>query len=332
MSSNQQIFILGVPRSGTSLLARMINAHPEIGVPQESHIYNHFFDIRPLYGDLAELRNQERLLLDIVTLGFVRNWSPSADVNDAISKIAGPGFGAVFDALMSSWAQRQGKSSWGEKTPSHIDYIDPILRDFPQAKLIHIVRDPRDVCLSMIRARFGPKNPFAAAKAWKRYVKKTEAIEERYATTGVVEIRYEDLLADPPAILKHVCSSVGVDYSESMLRYYDDANPYNTDVTNLINLQKPVITNNSGKWKRHLKKEAVKTIEAVTGHSMSKYGYNLSEGSACKISSGRRIALEMDNKVKRLFSMAKNGRGYGEAARRLQLRTGLFLRSMRGNQ
>lgn len=327
MSCESRILILGVQRSGTSLLSRMINQHPEIGVPQESHAYNHFYNIRHRYGDLAVRRNQESLLKDMVVFGDVRLWSPALDIDDANRNISGPGFAAVFDAMMTTWANAQGKSIWGEKTPSHIDFVDPILEHFPDMKFVHITRDPRDVCLSMIRARFGPKNYFAAANAWSRYLSKFSEFKDRCATDRIIEVRYEDLLAEPDTVLRAVCAHIGVDYADSMQQFYDTEHPYNTDPTNLENLHKPLMSDNAGKWRREFSPRAVETIECIAAEHMADYGYLPSGEILSEISPAKRIFYQLDNRLKRIVSMAKNRRGYGEAIRWLRHRTGLLIRS-----
>lgn len=331
MICESKILILGAQRSGTSLLSRMINQHPQIGVPQESHLYNHFYDIRHLYGDLALRRNQQLLLKDFVAFGSVRLWSPAVDVDDVIRNISGPGFGAVVDAMMTSWVSKQGKSCWGEKTPSHIDFAEPILGHFPDIKIVHIVRDPRDVCLSMIRARFGPKNYFAAATAWSKYLSKVRDLKERYTKTKIIEVRYEELLASPETVLKDLCTRLGVEYVDAMLHFYDDEHPYNTDKTNFENLRRPLINDNSGKWRREFSERAVATIECIAEVSMMEYGYSLSAERLPEISAVRRVLYELDNRLKRIVSMIRNRRAYGEAIIRLRLRAALLIRSRAKN-
>ena len=330
MPAPARIIILGSPRSGTSLLSRMINAHPDIGVPQESHVYNQFFDIRHLYGPLTERGNQVQLLKDICSLGFVRRWSPAPILADATSRISGPGFGAVFDALMMSWAVMQGNSGWGEKTPHHINYIDPLLESFPNAKIVHIVRDPRDACLSMIRARFGPKNAYAAATAWSGYLEAMRSVRVRYPETDSVSVRYEDLLADPVGTLQRICSVVDIEYADSMMRFHEEKNPYDTDHVNLVNLRQPIIQDNAGKWQKDADAKTVELIERVGESYMLEYGYATTCQDSSPLSKTSRYVYRLDNRVKRFRSMLANRRGYGELLRRIQLMVSLYVRKLVG--
>ena len=306
----------------------MINAHPDIGVPQESHVYSQFYDIRHLYGSLTDRKNQVRLLDDICSLGFVRHWSPTPVLSDAIDRISGPGFGAVFDALMTSWAVMQGGSSWGEKTPHHINYIDPLLESFPDAKIIHIVRDPRDACASVIRARFGPKNAYAAAVEWSAYLEKIERIDARHPETKMASVRYEDLLADPKSTLQSTCCAVGIKYADSMMRFHEEKNPYDTDHVNLVNLRQPVIQDNAGKWRLNADAKSIKLIESICEPQMRDYGYTTISQDLSLPSKNSRRLYGLDNRIRRLRSMLVNRRGYGELLRRMQLIASLRIRNL----
>lgn len=325
MNGTGCLFIFGAPRSGTSLLSRMMNSHPEIAVPQESHIYNLFYPLRRRYGDLTKKENQATLIRHIATYGLVRDWSPPADISAAINCLSIPGFKGVADALLRSWAEKQGKSHWGEKTPGHIDYVDAIISHFPNAHLIHIVRDPRDVCLSVIRARFGPKNPYAAAIEWREYLRKIEQVQFQHPDRKMALVRYDDLLIDPESTLKALCGQIGLDFSSRMVDFHLDRHPYNTDSANLANLRRPIISGNREKWRKEFSIDDIAVIEAVVGAAMGTYGYSTFALPPRKISAARRFYMVCDNRIRRVLAMAKNGRGYAEALRMMLLRMKLSI-------
>jgi hypothetical protein len=159
-------FILGSGRSGTSLVGRILGSHPDLSVPAESHLFNVVYPFLPYYGDLAQKANQTRLIDDILSTFHIRNWFPPLRREEVLSFVQGDSFGDIVTAVMRAWTQREGKTRWGEKTPQHIYYWRDILHYFPQAQIIHVVRDGRDVALSYMKAKFGPKTVYTAARRW----------------------------------------------------------------------------------------------------------------------------------------------------------------------
>ena len=181
-TTGRPFFILGAGRSGTSLLSRMLNHHPNLAVPPRvaplQHVCHAWLSH---YGSLAVPRNRANLVADIVASGPLRDWSPRLRADEVLAHIDGDDFGAVVDGVMRAWAARQGKKRWGEKTPKHVRCWPQISADFEGSPVIHVVRDGRDVALSMIEARFGPKSIYSCAKEWKEYLHQVEDIRNERA-------------------------------------------------------------------------------------------------------------------------------------------------------
>ena len=134
-------FILGAGRSGTSLLSRMLNHHPNLAVPPESHLYNTFHPWLSHYGSLAVPQNRAEACGRHRRERPLRDWSPRLRADEVLAHIDGDDFGAVVNAVMRAWAARQGKRRWGEKTPKHVRYWTQISADFKGSPVIHVVRD-----------------------------------------------------------------------------------------------------------------------------------------------------------------------------------------------
>ena len=139
------------------------------------------------------------------------------------------------------------------------------------------------------------------------------------------------MLGSPKTVLEELCTQLGVDYADTMLQFHDDVHPYNTDKTNLENLRRPLMSNNTGKWRREFSERAVATIERIAEESMAEYGYSLSAERLPEISAVRRVLYQLDNRLKRIVSMIRNRRAYGEAIMWLRLRAGLLIRSRAKN-
>src|SRR5690606_24285669 len=99
----------------------------------------------------------------------------------------------VIDALFSLSAKRQGARRWGDKTPDHIRYLDAIRRDFPDARLIHLVRDGRDRAEARRRLIRGPSTPFGMAHGWRDEAMPWKAVCDEHGTAGTLVVSYEDL-------------------------------------------------------------------------------------------------------------------------------------------
>lgn len=275
----RNFFIIGCDRSGTSLLSRMLNSHPEVGVPFESHIFNHLYALRFRYGDLLREANVLRLARDMVSLYEVRHWDFVPHPVDIAASTTNPSFCGVFDALMRVWRDHHGKAIWGEKSPNHIEYWEVLTGYYADPPLLHIVRDGRDVALSLVAARFGPKTIYTAMRYWTWYLGLVENAR-RQSSCPVLDLRYEDLLGNPRAELERVCRFLNIEYSAAMLDFHRDLSPYDTDARNLRNLRRPLLTDNAGWWQRELDGHQVVIAEALGAEMLKRYGYDLTVSGA----------------------------------------------------
>jgi hypothetical protein len=305
-------FILGAGRSGTSLLSRMLNQHPNLAVPPESHLYNTFHPWHSHYGSLAAPQNRANLVADIVASGPLRDWSPRLRADEVLAHIDGEDFGAVVDGVMRAWAARQGKRRWGEKTPKHVRYWRQISADFEGSPVIHVVRDGRDVALSMIEARFGPKSIYSCAKEWKEYLEQVEHIRNSVPHALFFELAYEDLLEDPRRVLKETCEFLGERYAPEMLGYYHDTSPYPTDARNQQNLTKPVMVENTQKWRTRMTSDEVRVFEAVAGDALARRGYTLASNHPVISKREKWFLRYLDAPYRRSIGRLKDRKGQKE--------------------
>ncbi len=268
-------FIFGSPRSGTSLLSRMMDAHEELVVPQESLLFKMFCPFLKFYGDLSQLENQKVLLKDMLNTRVIGYWSPKPKFEEVLPWIQSPGLGGVVEALIKSTAPDKSLKLWGEKSPGHVFYWPQIKSYFPNAKVVHIIRDGRDVAGSLLKARMGPKTYYAAAKLWRDYMQGMEAVKANCSAENYVEIHYEQLLADPETNLKKICDVLGVAYSDNMLNFHKNEALYATDARNRENLQKPLMASNKEKWRSLMSLQDLQEFETVAGNYLKQFGYPL---------------------------------------------------------
>ncbi len=273
MMGEGPIFIFGCPRSGTSLIARILGQHPRIAVPFESHIYHYLYGWRALFGDLRDPRRLRVFVADLLRMEDMRQWNPPPSFDRTLAQIQRPSFHGVFEAVLSAWAAEVGKPRWAEKTPQHTLLWREIAAGFPDLQVIHVVRDGRDVTVSYRRAFFGPKHPLFAAYRWRRYLEEADAARATLGPGRFLDVRYEDLLRDPEQLVKRMCRFLQEDYTPEMLSSKPSGEPYPTDARNLENLSRPILRGNAGKWRSAMTTNEARIFEAVAGSMLERYGY-----------------------------------------------------------
>ncbi len=317
--SDRPIFIFGSARSGTSLLSRIVGAHPKIAIPFESHLYNTFYPWVKYYGDLSLAKNRERLVDDILSTEVMKDWYPRPDRQLTLDAIDRFDFHGVVNGLMLAWTSTEGKQRWGEKTPWHIFYWREILSGFPNAQVIHIVRDGRDSALSWKQARFGPKHMYHLAARWVNYLEMIEELKTSLDEQSFFEVHYEDLLSEPELVIQKICHFLGEDFAPEMLAFNKNNAPYLTDKQNQQNLSKPILANNSGKWRTEMTAKELRIFEAVAGEMLERYGYER-ELAQAQISAFEVIKFKyLEHPPQKIIAMLKNRKGHIDGLKRLKI-------------
>ncbi|MEP7061799.1 MAG: sulfotransferase [Betaproteobacteria bacterium] len=207
--------IVGCPRSGTSLLAVMLDAHPQLAVPPETAFLQHIATLNAPAADLA------RQFVQIVTADRtpISNWSDfGLDRDEFARRIAAIlpfSVAAGTRAFYDMYAASQRKPRAGEKTPDNIFVMREIAALLPEAHFIHVLRDPRDTALSWRKTWFAPSQDFSIlGQAWRYHV---DAGRTAGATLPhYIETRYEDLVLRPQAELPRLCDFLQLHYAEAM--------------------------------------------------------------------------------------------------------------------
>ncbi|MBD3274289.1 MAG: hypothetical protein GF372_03205 [Candidatus Marinimicrobia bacterium] len=326
MTPERPVFIFGAPRSGTSLLRRILNAHPEMGIPHESLIYSSLYDWRHHYGDFSVLENRQKLIRDILELKAIQKWDIVPAENRILEKYRSHTFHGAVSALITSWAEIHNKSQWGEKTPWHGFYWRAIHEGFPHARFVHLVRDGRDAALSWKRARFGPNHIYPLALSWADYLNEMNTLKKTVDKTHFHEIHYEELLQSPAQIIKKLCHFLDIDFLGDMLHYHTkELQSEQTDSRNERNLSMPILAKNYNKWKSQLSSREIRIFEAVSGDILARYGYKLRLKNP-RISSWEKVLIKyFENPYKRLYSLIKNTAGYYEAFKLWKIRMRLII-------
>lgn len=281
MPDIEPVFVVGAGRSGTTPLQLALNMHPQLGVYGETQA---FFVHRKFGAETGEFRL--RRLLEYWR-NVVAGCSPYKDLLDSEemqSRLANSrSYAEVLNLVMGVMAKRERKSRWGEKTPSHIFRIAEIRSCFPNAKIIHIIRDPRAVVSSTIAAfndgRFTDFNIYLATRYWLR----CSAVHVRQQAQGIqgryTLVRYEDLVTRPERTLQNICRFLALGYVPDMLNFGRTASKYvqkrSTGEMPAFHAltQEPLNAGRADGWKDVLSDRHVRLIEQIVGRQMTMFGY-----------------------------------------------------------
>jgi hypothetical protein len=283
------IFMVGEQRSGSNLLRVMLGQADEIAAPHPPHILQRMMPLLPLYGNLDD-NDTFRMLVDdvcrLVELNPVA-WENIAtfDRDEVIRRCREHSLVAVYGAVMDLYAEANGKSKWLCKSMTNIKYAKDLDAYFGAPKYIYLYRDGRDVTLSFTKAVIGDKHPYYIAQKWAE-LQRLCLSQQAHAPRRLFGVCYEELTADPEAVLRRLCRFLGVNYKDSMLSAHMSAEANRTAQSSSLweNLTRPIIRNNSKKFLQELCEDDIRIIESLAGDCLDALGYErvyIERGSEC---------------------------------------------------
>ena len=261
------VFVLGHSRSGTSLVCRLLLDNLGVNFGTESQFIVRYHRKLAQYGDLRDDNRLRQMIGDISRERFFartrQNFGFVLDVDRAARAVSDRTYSGALRSIFEQFAASQGHTRWGDKTPEYCRHL-PVIRElFPDAHFLHVVRDGRDVAQSIFKTGFGPKNAYEAALDWKRTISDIRAFGAQVAPGAFLEIRYEDLLADPVGTMGRVADGLGI------------VNHTDVIVAAAPRLRAYVRGNNASKWRRQLTWREIECFEAFAGDELHACGYAL---------------------------------------------------------
>jgi hypothetical protein len=268
------IFSIGCSRSGTTLLYHMLLSAGNFAVYRaESFIFT-LFEMR--FRPLSQPRNRRRMLdAWYKTRLFTRTGLEPADVDARMMAECSNG-GDFLRIFMEEICRKQGVERWAETTPEHLLYMREIKRTIPNARIIHVIRDGRDVALSwerlsQIRPLPGDRNRAAMAAAiyWEWIVEKGRAAG-RALGADYVEVRYEDLVRQPAEVLKSLEPFVEHDLNYQRIEEVGIGSVSAPNTAYKGEDRSPI-----GRWKTDFAQAELATCEGLIGAGLERLGYEL---------------------------------------------------------
>jgi hypothetical protein len=265
------LILLGVSRSGTTLLRVILDRSPGLAIPDES-----FFV--PL---LARRHGKEidaaDFLDDVARLPTIHEWGLTAD--DLAPRLrTGMPTGEAIAAIYEAYAEHAGKPRWGDKTPMYMRYLNLLARLFPDAQYVHLVRDGRDAALSFLEMPEGTftrtwAHPTTAAQfacLWRKEVEDARSLGRDVGSERYLEVRYEELVARPEPVVREICAFASIPYEPAMLDYTGAV-----DVSAKPHQQRLLTPPTRGvrSWRDDMASSDVEGFEEVAGTLLRELGY-----------------------------------------------------------
>jgi hypothetical protein len=289
----EKVFILGNPRSGTSLFRLMLNAHPQIISPPECGFlhwwYIKYKDWNITYNSCNKINE---FINDLKSSKKIENWNLDfGKLHQKIIQQNPENYEDLSEIVYLIFAEQKGKKPTiiADKNNYYIHHLNDLNEIWPSAKYILVIRDGRDVACSYLNIEklitnspYKPKLSNDISTIAKEWVANNnniiDFIDSFGANRGLI-VRYEDVVTNPKFFLTQVCEFLGVDFNPEMLTYYiknatQHDEPSSTLDWKMKTLEKPD-ENNIGKFKTELAHKDCQEFNAIAKKILQKFNYGI---------------------------------------------------------
>lgn len=274
------IFLLASERSGTNMTRAILGSHPKIAAPTSPHLLMNFRPDLHRYGDLTRDENFRRLAEDVATVldHQLGEWEETIEPGEIVAEAPDRSFAGVLAYVYRREMEACGAERVFFKENEAFFHAEYLLRNFPDAKFIYLVRDGRDMVLSYHNSlsHFGTVRD--GAEVWRDEQRAClRLLCDPDFAERMLPIHYEDILAFPEESVREICDFVGEEYDEAMMEFHRDrSNEKAADaVHSWDNLSNPIMRSNYGKYKNQFSDRTVRTIESIMYRELYQAGYPL---------------------------------------------------------
>jgi hypothetical protein len=283
------LIVLGVSRSGTTLLRVMLDRSPGIAIPDES------FFVPLLARRHGRAVEPKAFLDDLSRIPNLRTWGVSPE-EVAPRLRSGMKTGEAISAIFESYAMKVGKPRWGDKTPMYMRHLPLLARLFPDAQYVHLIRDGRDAALSFLEMPEGtftrtwahPGDAAQFACLWRKEVGDARVLGRRAGPGRYLEVRYEDLVTTTSEVVESICDFANLPFELEMVEYAGAV-----DVSDKPHQQRLLQAPTAGvrSWRDDMTSSDARAFEAIAGDRLSELGYGLHDPPPRSPSTHARVAL-----------------------------------------
>jgi hypothetical protein len=301
------VFIIGKPRSGTKLLARILEQHPNTAIEvAETQFIPYLLTNQQLISDLGNRARFEAFYESITksTAYFSKYHQDLIPLDLWYESCADYSISAVLEVLIKFYTNQLGnpEAVWGDKSNNYIVHVALLKRHLPSAKFIHIVRDVRDASLSSYSA--WRTNIYRYSQRWYDDVNMIRRDAKALPESDYLELRYEDLLGDAEKTVRQCTDFLGLDFDERMLTFKKQS-----EAVGDARGMKTIKSDNVGKYEQRLSPEQVQRIEKIAWPLLKEYGYSYEyAGNQESLSRGRMLSWQFLDVLNRMrFDFGKIG-------------------------
>ena len=187
-------------------------------------------------------------------------WKLSVDIDKFWAELKTCEYREIVNKLCMMRFESLGKSSWGDKTPQYLLDLDIIYNLFPDSKYLYLIRDGRDVAISLLRMPWGERNIYSCAEYWKQCYIDSPTLHLMQKRGQLIEIKYENLIEQPKAITKTIYQFLNEEYDEDKLLATIDS----------------IDRKNCYKWKTEMNPKNIKLFEIMASNTLKRFGYEAS--------------------------------------------------------
>jgi Sulfotransferase family len=274
---NPFVFIVGAPRSGTTLLRRIVDAHPDIAITRETHWITKLLEGDDAFSPDAPVTTE--LLRRLRAHPKFTRMDVDDPELDRMVRAAPVSYSELVTRIFDRYGEAHGKRLVGDKVPDYVRHLALLHRLWPAARFVHLIRDGRDVSLSMLtRERFARRfatwqeDPIAtAALSWEQLVRLGREAGAELPPDRYYELRYESLVAAPAKECRKLCEFLGVAYDERMPRFHEGRTREEPG-RDAKSAWRPV-TPGLRSWRTEMADGEVERFEAAAGELLGELGY-----------------------------------------------------------
>lgn len=286
------LFIFGYPRSGTTLLWALLNAHSKINLTLEPELIRGMLFAGLKFSDIVDRKTYKELLEKMKGLGVTARHLSSLTkhkLSDFVGSSEDMSFKEIYEFLLP---KPHNAEVWGEKSLGNIFYISKLHKIYPNAVFVHIIRDPRATLLSNYRKRIFASKPYEpifdmrsvrffaqGALLWKNWLAAVERARRAVGNASIIQFRYRDIVSEPKKYLRKICDAVGVDFEPEMLdaakrkkmsKIKSEFAYAHQNIARPINPGRAVANRELPGWASYI-------VEKYTAEEIEKYGFSKSE-------------------------------------------------------